>query len=629
MKEKLLIVDDEADILHLLEFALTAEGFGVTAASNGRDALEKFHEDAFDLVLTDIRMPVMDGMELLNRIREADEYVEIIVLTGHGSLDYAIAALKNAGAYDFFQKPLEDIDHLLFAVKNALEHRRLRMKNREVIRDLHKLSQAVHQSPGAVVISNFNGEVEYVNPKFTEITGYGLQDVAGSDVDFGKAALLPPACYDDMLATLGKGKVWRGEFLNRKKTGEEYWETASVSALRNGGDAITHLIKVAEDVTERKRAEAALKASEQFNAAVLDSLPAKVVVIDNQGAVLKANQAWKRFVKERYGKSSEIKGRNLLEICPAPANSDDEAAQYAEALDGVRSVMDGKSDRFEKEFQCPAAAAEEWFLLQATRLNAEEGPIVVSYVDITPLKLMERRIVQSQRMEAVATLSGGIAHEFNNNLAALMGFIELLELDAPLDEKTTGYMKNIKSSCFRMSELAQQLLAYSRGGKYFTREIALADFVSAHLPALKAELAGGVRLETRFAEDRSKVNVDVAQFEMTLVQLFKNAEESFNKEGGRITVATGVKTLPGADAEAPYFAPGRYAFIAVADNGAGMDEKTRNRIFEPFFTTKFTGRGLGMAAVYGIVKNHGGYVTVNSKPAEGTTVCIYLPALEQ
>jgi signal transduction histidine kinase/ActR/RegA family two-component response regulator len=239
----------------------------------------------------------------------------------------------------------------------------------------------------------------------------------------------------------------------------------------------------------------------------------------------------------------------------------------------------------------------------------------------------QRQIQEAQRMQAIATLAGGIAHQFNNALASISLSIDLIRMDLPEDDPLLSHIKKMRSSTERMAHLTSQLLAYAEGGRYQTRLISMHEFVRNALPAITPDLDSSVHLDTNLPPDTLFVKADVTQLQMVLSALIHNAAEAMDR-GGWIRVSTrnevmGVKTVLGQD-----LAPGAYVCLAVEDNGQGMDEGTRKRIFEPFFTTKFHGRGLGLPAVYGIIKGHGGCVAVDSEPGKGTTVKIYLPAVE-
>ena len=253
--------------------------------------------------------------------------------------------------------------------------------------------------------------------------------------------------------------------------------------------------------------------------------------------------------------------------------------------------------------------------------------IVVS--DITEQKKLEWRLWQAQKMESIAKLAGGIAHQFNNALFVIVATTDLLEMQVPNDEMTSEYFDSIKKSTARMTKLTRQLLAYARGGKYEVKDISLSVIVRNTLPLLQHTLDPSIYVETNLPDDISKTKGDLTQLVMVLSILLSNAAEAIESEG-HIKIACRNELITKEDAKAfPGLLPGPYVSLTVEDNGRGMNEETKRRVFEPFFTTKFLGRGLGLAAAYGIVKNHGGWISIESQPDRGTSLCIYLPALRE
>jgi signal transduction histidine kinase len=231
-------------------------------------------------------------------------------------------------------------------------------------------------------------------------------------------------------------------------------------------------------------------------------------------------------------------------------------------------------------------------------------------------------------MDAIATLAGGIAHQFNNALFVIIGCIELLE-EALLDDgNLKEYVETIKNSAERMAILSAQLLAYSEGGKYQPRIISINRLLKDSLPILDHLIDLELSIETDFSKDDLKVEVDLTQMQMVLSAVVTNASEAM-KDGGRIRFFTESQEVNEEFLKNyPEIIPGKYGCIVIEDDGKGMDDATKKRVFEPFFTTKFQGRGLGMAAAYGIVKNHDGWIFVDSELGVGTTVRICLPAFE-
>jgi two-component system, cell cycle sensor histidine kinase and response regulator CckA len=239
---------------------------------------------------------------------------------------------------------------------------------------------------------------------------------------------------------------------------------------------------------------------------------------------------------------------------------------------------------------------------------------------------VENQLRQAQKMEALSAMAGGIAHEFNNALANVSGNIELLQMDCAGNEGILEYTQSIQKSVERMANLTGQLVAYARGGKHQVSNISFLDFVRDTVSTFsKSILSSSIEVRMDLPKSPAYVNGDLAQLTMVLSAVLRNASEAVEGKG-RIRVqveAVNLKT-PLIQAK-PDMKPGRYVCLTVEDNGKGMDEQTRSKIFEPFYTTKFVGRGLGMAAAYGIIKNHGGSIFIQSQLEVGTQVEVYLP----
>ncbi len=239
----------------------------------------------------------------------------------------------------------------------------------------------------------------------------------------------------------------------------------------------------------------------------------------------------------------------------------------------------------------------------------------------------DKRLPYAVETDAIATLAGGIAHQFNNALVAIVGSIDLLQLDLSGNPDVDKYAKNMRSAVKRMTRLTDQLLAYARRGNYQPVLMSLNEIVEMIYPEIARGINVDIHLEKDLGKDLPEILADPAQLQMVVSALVENSKEAM--EGpGCIRIATReefVGTMP----RIPGQRVGRCACIQVADTGKGMRAEIRGRIFEPFFTTKVMGRGLSMAAVYGIVKNHDGSIMVDSEPGMGTTVRIYLPAAKE
>lgn len=249
-KSKILLVDDHPANLHMLSRMLI-EDFDLSLATSGADALVRAREIQPDLIILDVMMPEMDGLEMLTRLRGEDwgKSIPVILLTADDRIETQVRGLE-LGADDFIAKPIV-VPVLKARVRNILEHRR-------VERELRKLSLAVEQSPGCIVITDLDANIEYVNQAFLRQTGYCIEEVIGKNSSFLHKGKTPKSTYDELWEALTKGLAWQGEFLNCRKDGSEYFESAIIAPLRQADGQITHYVAVKEDITERKRTSAEL-----------------------------------------------------------------------------------------------------------------------------------------------------------------------------------------------------------------------------------------------------------------------------------------------------------------------------------------------------------------------------------
>lgn len=243
-------------------------------------------------------------------------------------------------------------------------------------------------------------------------------------------------------------------------------------------------------------------------------------------------------------------------------------------------------------------------------------------------KRVDEQMQSARQIQAIATLAGGIAHQFNNALAVIYGSLDLLEINAQGNLENRRFITSLKTSASRMSRLTDQLLAYAEGGKYQPQHFSVNDLVSDLISSKMMVRDSSIQVLTKLSADIRLTTGDITQIKMVIEVVLANAFESLTK-GGEVMITTGRKLI-GDEQTLNQRLPkaGEYTFISVQDNGAGMKEETLQRIFEPFFTTKIYGRGLGMAAAFGIIRNHDGLITVDSEFGKGTNVIIYLPSAE-
>jgi signal transduction histidine kinase len=239
----------------------------------------------------------------------------------------------------------------------------------------------------------------------------------------------------------------------------------------------------------------------------------------------------------------------------------------------------------------------------------------------------EKDLMQAQKSEAIAALAGGVAHQFNNAMTGLIGNIDLISMSDKKNVDVSPYIDRIHPIIERMSKLTRQLLAYAQGGTYMTQVISLESFFDEVLPAVKHILEKQIQLEVALTDASCTVEVDLIQMRMVILAIVNNAKEAIVENGIIRVVVRRVQWDQMPDCISSELKPGNYACIGIEDNGSGMDDNMVRRLFEPFFSTKFTGRGLSMAAVLGIVKRHCGWIDVSSMIGKGTQVEIYLPQI--
>ena len=266
-----------------------------------------------------------------------------------------------------------------------------------------------------------------------------------------------------------------------------------------------------------------------------------------------------------------------------------------------------------------------------TYAEAQRRVIQFNLRDLTDRRRFERELQQTAKLESVGLLAGGIAHDFNNLLTGVLGNASLAYSNTPPGHPHRALLREIQHSAERAALLTKQMLAYAGKGQLIKERIALAEFIPDILPLVRVSIPKTINVVLKLGESTPDIDADQAQLQQLCMNLIINAAEAIGEnKDGKIEIGTSLRSLSAQGLAADYsgddLVPGDYALLEVNDTGSGMDEATRSKIFDPFFTTKFTGRGLGLAAAQGIVKQHGGTIHVFSAPGRGSTFQILLPA---
>lgn len=385
-----------------------------------------------------------------------------------------------------------------------------------------------------------------------------------------------------------------------------------------------------QDITDLKQTEEAVRESEQRFATAFKYSPAPLVLSEvDTGLFLDVNDRWVEMLEftreEQIGRTSKEVG-----IWDDPGDRDRIVA-ILRSQDRFRD----EPIRFKTKSGRPVIA-----LWSAESVNLSGKQVMLSMItDITELRQAEEereklrgQLTQAHKMEAVGRLAGGVAHDFNNMLNVILGHAEIMSEDLPADSPLRGDLDEIRKAAERSANLTRQLLAFARKQTVAPKALDLNDTIATMLKMLQRLIGEDIDLLWKPGASLDTVRIDPGQVDQMLANLAVNARDAIGHAHGKITIETANARFDEAYcADHAGFTPGDFVMLAVSDNGCGMDEETRANIFEPFFTTKGVGEGtgLGLATVYGIVKQNDGYVNVYSEPGQGTTFKIYFPSLAE
>ena len=474
------------------------------------------------------------------------------------------------------------------------------------------------------IVGTVDGIVVSWNAAAALVYGYTREEAIGQHLSLfipaERAAELP-----DLLARLQRGeRLAHYETERRRKDGSTVPVSLTLSPVRNAAGTVTGVSAVCRDISERLRADCALEESEERMRFALETSHVGIW----EANVTTKVAYWSETNEAMHGLAPGTFGRTIQAFVDCIHPDDRERV--------LRAIEEAKRARTATEYQYRTISpdgTERWITSTAQFFYDEAGaPIRGTGVtaDITERRLLEDQLRQAQKMEAVGQVAGGVAHDFNNMLTAILGNAELVLGELSADDAHRDNIEEIRSAGQRAAALTQQLLAFSRKQILTTRVIHLGGVVTGIIPLLRRLIGENIDLRA-IAWNRGHVKADRLQMEQVLMNLAVNARDAM-PDGGRLTIETADVVLDQAYArEYPYVTPGPYVVLTVSDTGHGMDAATRKRVFEPFFTTKPTGKGtgLGLATVYGIAKQSGGHIHVDSERGRGTTFKVYLPRTDE
>ena len=623
--QRLLLIEDNPGDARLIQELLKEPGgseLAVVCAPSLTDARRALRGSRFDAVLLDLNLP---GSRGLATVAEAQRLTDlpIVVLTGLADEALGLEALK-AGAQDYLVKgQATGPDVIARAVRYAVERKRAQQERDRQRRELaERVKELRCLCAVSSAVAEGAGPIDEVLRSAAELIPPAMQypEVACARVAFAGCQFASPGfaetpwrCAADIVVSGRPAGTVQACYLEERPPADE---GPFLSEERDLIDAVARMLGQA---IEGDRAKRRLSESERRFREFFENAPAYCYMIAPDGVILDVNRAALQALGYARG---ELVGRHVGTLYAPEARQQVESAFAAWKRHG--RIED------EEMIVLTRDGARRTVLLSASAVCADDGTPLHSISiqrDVTEQRALEEQFRQSQKMEAIGQLAGGVAHDFNNLLTGITGYSAMLLDAAGGDSPLAGDLRLIYDLGMRAADLTRQLLAFSRRQTLQPVVLDLNELVEGVAKMLGRLIGEDVDLVVVPAPNLGRVSADAGRIEQVLMNLAVNARDAM-PAGGKVTIETGNVTLDEAYAREHVGAhAGEYVMLAVTDTGCGMDARTRQRIFEPFFTTKGLGRGtgLGLSTVYGIAKQHGGNIWVYSEPGKGTTFKVYLP----
>ncbi|HEY9173591.1 MAG TPA: response regulator [Verrucomicrobiae bacterium] len=632
---RILIVDDEKSIRRTLGEFLRAEGYEVFEAEDADAAQQRLREAEFDVVVSDIILPRVTGVELLRRIHASSPHVQVVMMTGEPTVETATEALR-AGAADYLFKPITKAA-ILRAVANAVRiksledtRRRLEVENQAHRENLERLvtertaqlqeSERRFRSLYENALMGLyrttpDGRILLANPALVSMLGYESFDaLARQNLETrGFHPDYPRQQFKERLE--GEGSVQGLESAWTRADGSTVFVRESACTVRDDAGGVLYYDGVVEDITERKRAEDQLRKL----ARAVEQSPASIVITDRAGNIEFVNP---KFSQVTGYTAEEVVGRNPRIL----KSGETTAEEYRQLWETITAGREWHGEFHNKRKD----GTLFWETASISPIRDAAGEIkhfIAVKEDVTEQKLTQAKLLRAQRVESIGSLASGIAHDLNNILTPILMCAPMLQLDDS-PETRRELAQTIETSAQRAVGIVKQLLSFARGKEGQKQPLQMRHLVRDMAKIIRETFPRSIQVEEDCDPNLWPVLADATQLHQVLLNLCVNARDAM-PGGGKLTLEAANVTLDEhfvamhKEAEA-----GPFVRLRVTDTGTGIPETVQAHIFESFFTTKGegAGTGLGLSTVKGIVKNHKGFITFTTAPGRGTTFEVHLPA---
>ena len=576
-----------------------------------------------------------------------DHHVREVLRTGEPT-EYQLVAPPRAGNGTFLTRLVAERgpDGNIVAIAGVSTDVTAQARAQRALRDSEERYRMLVEgvTDYAIFLLDPSGRVASWNTGAERLKGYTAAQIVGQHF----AVFYPPevaasgAAERELDEAIANGR-FEDEGWRMRADGSRFWANVVLTPLRDGSGQLRGFSKVTRDLSKRRAVELALRDSEQRYRQVVEDQTEVVCRFLADGTFTFVNDVYcrtfGRTTEELLGKTwqpmVEAADLPLVQAKLAEMSPDNPVVRIE------NRVHDGQGRVRWMEFVNRGFYADDGTLreVQAVgrdvtdRRAAEEArrELEISLREKEQQSRYERQIMQSQKLESLGVLAGGIAHDFNNLLTAMLGYASLIRMRLPSGDPIAEDLQKVEMSAMRAADLCQQMLAYAGRGQFVVAPVDVNSLTEEMAHLLATVISRRAVLKFNLATALPPVKADATQLRQVFMNLITNASDAIGERSGVITVTTGL-----IDADERYLrdilAPegmqaGRFVYIEVSDNGSGMTDEVRQRIFDPFFTTKFTGRGLGLAAVQGIVRAHRGAIKVYTQLGKGTTFKVLLPAM--